>query len=94
MQPSDNGLDYQFAADSIVFQCNYARSIDVDEFEINFDSVDSSDPIQKQGSLTYNLQVNAGGPGEMSTLIFTPFFNITGVVATYVYSLLRSSYGP
>ena len=84
MQPSDNGLDYQFAADSIVFQCNYARSIDVDEFEIDFDSVDSSDPIQNQGqpSLTYNLQVNVGGPGEMTRLTFTPFFNITGVVAT------------
>ena len=83
MEPSDNGLDYRFADDSIVFQCGYSRSIDVDEFEINFDSVDTSDPIRKHGfSLTYNFQVNVGGSGEMSTMIFTPLHNISGVVAT------------
>ena len=83
MQPSDNGLDYRFADDSVIFQCDYSRSIEADEFEINFHSVDTSDPIRKEGSfLTYNLQVNAGASGERSTLIFTPLHNLTGVVAT------------
>ena len=84
MEPSDNGLDYRFADDSIVFQCDYPRSINLDEFEINFDSVDTSDPIRKEGSsltYAYDLQVNVGGSGEMSTIIITPLHNISGVVA-------------
>ena len=80
IEPSENGLDYQFADESIEFRCNYARTIDVDDFEIQFDNQPAS--IQNVGTLKYKLEVNTGGSGQMSTMVFKTDHNITGVQAT------------
>ena len=79
--PSGNDQDYQITDGLIEFQCTYNRQIDIDEFEINFDSEISS-PIRKHGSLGFSLEVNVANVGEMSKMIIKPEHNVDGVIAT------------
>ena len=79
--PSPNDLGFRFADESIEFQCTYDRQIDIDKFEITFDS-DTGEPIKKHSSLGYKVDVNVGGIGEMSKIIITPDHDVNGVIAT------------
>ena len=74
-------MDYQITDGLIEFRCNYSRTIDVDDFEIHVNSL-TQNPIQKIGTLKYNVEVIPGEKGQMNTMIFTSEHNLEGVVAT------------
>ena len=74
-------LGFRFTKESIKFECSYARTIEVDDFEIHFDP-EEPELIRHSGSLVYKLNVEVGEIGKMSKLVFTPQHNITDIAAT------------
>ena len=60
---------FSFAEDSVVFQCRYARSINVDEvMTIDLDI----QPEVGRGDLTYSMAIAAGALGGTTTVQITP----------------------
>ena len=57
-----------FAEDSVVFQCRYSRSINVDD-QI---TVESPQPEVGRGDLTYSMAITAGALGGTTRVQITP----------------------
>ena len=63
---------FSFAEDSVVFQCRYARSINVDEVM----SIDPDvQPEVGRGDLTYAMAITAGALGGTTTVQISPNHN-------------------
>ena len=62
-------MSFSFAEDSVVFQCRYARSINVDE-SMTIDP--DSQPEVGRGDLTYSMAITAGTLGGTTTVQITP----------------------
>ena len=60
-----------FAEDSVVFQCRYSRSINVDDQM----TVESIQPEIGRGDLTYSMEITAGALGGTTTVQITPNHN-------------------
>ena len=60
---------FSFAEDFVVFQCRYARSINVDE-SIAIDP--DAQPEVGRGDLTYSMTITAGELGGTTTVEITP----------------------
>ena len=84
IEPSSNNSIFQFADKSITFKCTYPRSIEISDFEFDIDSILQPNTTEKLGSLsaTYQLEVNAGNVGEMSTITISPNHDLDNIVAT------------
>ena len=60
---------FSFAEDNVVFQCRYARAINVDESMI----VDpDTQPEVGRGDLTYSMAISHGALGGTTTVQITP----------------------
>ena len=60
---------FSFAEDNVVFQCRYARAINVDESMI----IDpDTQPEVGRGDLTYSMAITAGALGGTTTVQITP----------------------
>merc|ERR1711917_106728 len=60
---------FSFAEDNVVFQCRYARAINVDESMI----IDpDTQPEVGRGDLTYAMAITAGALGGTTTVQITP----------------------
>ena len=62
-------MSFSFAEDSVVFQCRYARSINVDE-SMTIDP--DTQPEVGRGDLTYAMAITAGTLGGTTTVQITP----------------------
>ena len=82
IEPSSNNSIFQFADKSITFKCTYPRSIEISDFEFDVDSILQPNTTEMLGSLTYQLEVNPGNVGEMSTIIISPKHDLGNIVAT------------
>ena len=60
---------FSFAEDSVVFQCRYARAINVDE-SMTVD-LDTQTEVGR-GDLTYTMAITAGVLGGTTTVEITP----------------------
>ena len=69
-----------FAEESIRFQCNYARTINVDETMIV--PTASSDPVVGQGNLSYRMEVTVGQLGGTTRVQISPNHELTGIAPT------------
>ena len=68
---------FSFGADSIVFQCRYARSVNADSDTTVNASI--SGPIVGTGDLTYNMKVNPGVLGGDTHITISPNHNLSGI---------------
>ena len=74
----DTGASVGFGGNSLLFQCQYARSVTVDE-TYDFDPIpDDLDPIVGLGNLSYDITVNVPntGVGGTTTVSITPRHNL------------------
>ena len=60
---------FSFAEDSVVFQCRYARAIDVDQ-SMTIDP--DAQPEVGRGDLTYTMAITAGALGGTTSVQITP----------------------
>ena len=67
-----------FAEDSVVFQCRYSRSINVDD-QMTVES--PTQPEVGRGDLTYTMAITAGALGGTTRVQITPNHNFGEVGA-------------
>ena len=65
-------ITFSFAEDNVVFQCRYARAIEVDE-SMTIDP--DTQPEVGRGDLTYSMAITAGALGGTTTVQITPNHN-------------------
>ena len=73
---------FSFAGDSIQFQCNYNRSINVQESMLG--PTLTPQPIVGEGELSYRMEVNAGQLGGTTQVRIIPNHDISGIAPTLV----------
>ena len=82
VEPTSNNSIFQFADNSISFKCTYPRSIEISDFEFDVDPISRPNTTEMIGSLTYQLDVNTGDVGELSTIIISPKHDLDNIVPT------------
>ena len=82
VEPSSSNPNIQFADKSITFKCTYPRSVEISDFEFDVDPITQLNTTDKLGSLNYDLKMNVGDVGHMSTMVISPQHNLTNIVAT------------
>ena len=80
--PSSANSIFQFADESITFNCIYPRSVEISDFEFGVDPIFQPNTTDKFGSLKYELEVNVGAVGEMSTMVISPKHDLGNIIAT------------
>ena len=69
----------RFAEDSIKFQCQYSRDVNVNQ-EFDVETNFQAQPVTGQGAFGYNMEVNAGELGGMTTVTISPNHGFTNIV--------------
>ena len=79
---------FSFAEDSVVFQCRYARAINVDESMI----IDpDTQPEVGRGDLTYTMAITAGALGGTTSVQITPNHSFGNEVGARLAIMLLGS---
>jgi len=76
---------FSFAESSVIFQCRYSRSINVDDQM----TVESLQPEVGRGDLTYSMDITAGALGGTTTDQITPNHNFRDEVDARLVFMLE-----